>query len=91
MILLDYNALRDTPVASEPFPHVVVPHFVPPDALRAVVADLPPLGKRGSFPVTGVALGPVARSLMAATGRRRAAHRDRAKVRRWTWRMRPPC
>ena len=66
MILLDYNALRDTPVASEPFPHVVVPHFVPPDALRAVVADLPPLDKRGSFPVTGVALGPVARSLMTA-------------------------
>jgi SM-20-related protein len=66
MILLDYNALRDTPVASEPFPHVVVPHFVPPDALRAVVADLPPLDKRGSFPVTGVALGPAARSLMTA-------------------------
>ena len=65
MILLDYAALRATPVADEPFPHVVVPHFVPPDALRAVVADLPPLGKRGSFPVTGVALGPVARSLMA--------------------------
>ncbi len=65
MILLDYPALRATPVADDPFPHVVVPHFVPPTALRAMVDDLPPLGKRGSFPVTGVALGPVARSLMA--------------------------
>lgn len=65
MNLLDYAALRATPVADDPFPHVVVPDFVPPATLRAVVADLPPLGKRGSFPVTGVALGPVAQTLMA--------------------------
>ncbi len=65
MTLLDYPAFRATAVADDPFPHVVVPNFVPPDALRAVVGDLPPLGKRGSFPVAGLALGPVARSLMA--------------------------
>jgi SM-20-related protein len=64
MSLLDYAAFRTTPVADDPFPHVVVPHFVPPAALRAVVGDLPSLGKRGSFPATGVPLGPVARSLM---------------------------
>ena len=64
MILLDYPALRATPVADDPFPHVVVPDFVPPAALRAVVGEWPPLGKRGSFPVTGVALGPVAKALM---------------------------
>jgi hypothetical protein len=64
MKLLDYPALRATPVADDPFPHVVVPDFVPPATLRSVLADLPPLGKRGSFPVGGVALGPVARSLM---------------------------
>ena len=58
MTLLDLGSLTATPVADDPFPHVVVPNFVPPAALRAVVADLPPLGKRGSFPVTGVALGP---------------------------------
>ena len=63
---LDYAALGATAVADDPFPHVVVPHFVPTAALRAVLDDLPPLGKRGSFPVTGVALGPAARSLMAA-------------------------
>jgi hypothetical protein len=65
MTLLDLSALDATPVADDPFPHVVVPYFVPPDALRAVVAGLPPLGKRGSFPVGSVALGPAARSLMA--------------------------
>lgn len=63
--LLDYAALDATPVADDPFPHVVVPQFVPPDALRQVVADLPPLEKRGSFPVTSVTLGPAARALMA--------------------------
>lgn len=65
MILLDYPALHAAPVADAPFPHAVVPHFVPPAALRAVVDDLPPLARRGSFPVTGVPLGPAARSLMA--------------------------
>ncbi|HVC63080.1 MAG TPA: 2OG-Fe(II) oxygenase [Acetobacteraceae bacterium] len=65
MTLLDYPALHATPVADDPFPHVVVPHFVPPATLRAVADDLPPLGKRGSFPVTGLPLGPIARSLMA--------------------------
>jgi hypothetical protein len=64
MILLDYPALRATPVANDPFPHVVVPDFVLPTVLRAVVGGLPPLGRRGSFPVTGVALGQVAKALM---------------------------
>jgi hypothetical protein len=64
MIELDYAALRATPVAADPFPHVVVPDFVPADALRAVVADLPPLGKRGSFPLDALVLGLHARALM---------------------------
>jgi SM-20-related protein len=65
MIELDYAKLAATPVASDPFPHVVVPDFVPPASLRAVVADLPPLGKRGSFPPDAVKLGPAAQALMA--------------------------
>lgn len=66
MIELDYAKLAATPVATDPFPHVVVPHFVPPDSLSAVVADLPPLRKRGSFPVGSVKLGVAARALMDA-------------------------
>ena len=42
---LDYDRLRQTPVAVDPFDHVVVPHFVPPDSLKAVLADLPPIGE----------------------------------------------
>ncbi|MBN8871679.1 MAG: 2OG-Fe(II) oxygenase [Rhodospirillales bacterium] len=68
MIELDYAKLAATPVATDPFPHVVVPDFVPPESLRAVVADLPPLRKRGSFPPDSVRLGPAARALMDAMG-----------------------
>jgi SM-20-related protein len=64
MIELDYAALEATPVATDPFPHVVVPHFLPPGPLRAVCADLPPLHARGSFPIAAVALGPGAQALM---------------------------
>jgi SM-20-related protein len=64
MIELDYAALRATPVAGDPFSHLVVPNFVPPEVLRAVLADLPPLGKRGSFPVDALSLGPSAQALM---------------------------
>ena len=66
MIALDYSGLNATPVANQPFPHVVVPNFVPPGSLDAVLADLPPLGKRGSFPTDAVRLGPNARDLMQA-------------------------
>jgi hypothetical protein len=64
MIELDYAALRATPVATDPFPHVVVANFVPLEALHAVIADLPALGKRGSFPADALTLGPNARALM---------------------------
>jgi hypothetical protein len=64
MIELDYAAFRAAPVATDPFPHVVVPDFVPQASLRAVLADLPSLGKRGSFPVDALALGPDAQALM---------------------------
>jgi len=64
MIDLDYAALRNTPVVAEPFPHVVVPDFVPPETLQAVVADLPAMDKRGSFPLDALTLGPHAQALM---------------------------
>ncbi len=66
MIQLDYDKLIGTPVATSPFPHVVVADFVPPAVLDAVLADLPPLGKRGSFPVDAVRLGPSAAALTKA-------------------------
>ena len=65
-IRLDYAALDAAPVATDPYPHVVVPHFVPPATLRAVLADLPPLTRRGSFPASAVRAAPAAQALMQA-------------------------
>ncbi len=64
MQVLDYDALAAAPLATAPFPHLLVPDFVPPTALAAVAADLPPIGKGGSFPPGSLPLGPTARALM---------------------------
>jgi hypothetical protein len=82
MIDLNYAALRATSVARDPFPHVVVPHFVPPGALQAVVADLPAMARRGSFPPDAVALGSNARALMEELegARLRAAIAERFRL-----------
>jgi hypothetical protein len=66
MIDLDYTALRAAPLAREPFPHVIVPWFLAAAALPAVLADLPPIAKGGSFPVASLRLGPQARALVQA-------------------------
>jgi hypothetical protein len=65
MTVLAYDALQATPVAETPFPHVVVPNFVPPGVLRNVVKELPRLEKGGSFPVESLRLGSTARAMMA--------------------------
>jgi hypothetical protein len=65
MLRLDFARLRDTPVDSDPFPHVVVPDFVPPEELARVLAAMPPIGKRGSYPPSSLALGPAVKDLVA--------------------------
>jgi hypothetical protein len=65
MIALDYNRFAATPVGTDPFTHVVVPNFVPPDVLAGVVSDLPPIQKGGSFPTDGLRLGPAGKALMS--------------------------
>jgi hypothetical protein len=64
MIALDYDKLAATPVATDPFPHLIVPEFVPPDSLGQVLGALPKLRKRGSFPPDSVRLGLAARDLV---------------------------
>ena len=61
---LDYTALAATPVAGDPFDHVVVPHFVPPGFLAKIQADLPPMASGGSYPPGSLKLGPAAASLV---------------------------
>ncbi|MBV9783148.1 MAG: 2OG-Fe(II) oxygenase [Acidisphaera sp.] len=62
--MLDYDALRSTPVNPDPFPHIVVPGFVPAAALEQVVGDLPEMTRGGSFPTASLRLGERARALM---------------------------
>ncbi len=62
--VVDYAALRATPVAHDPFAHIVVPRFVPSDALPGVVRDLPAMASGGSFPPDSVKLGPAAAALI---------------------------
>jgi SM-20-related protein len=65
MVQLDYQKLDATPVASEPYRHLVVPNFVPADVLPEIVAGLPALEKGGSYPTGGLRLGEAAAALMA--------------------------
>jgi len=64
MIRLDYDRLRATPVAANPFRHVVVTEFVPRPELADVFDDLPPMTRRGSFPIGSLRLGPRAAALI---------------------------
>jgi hypothetical protein len=64
-LLLDYAAFENRPVCDTPFPHCVVPNFLPPAALARVHAELPQDGRGGSFPPEALKLGPTARALMA--------------------------
>ena len=63
---LALDTLRATPVATEPFAHIVIPNFVTPDALPGVVRDLPAMERGGSFPIASLRLGPEALALMRA-------------------------
>lgn len=63
--LLDFTRLRDAPVMGDPFTHVLLPRFVLPEKLPEVVAALPAMRGRGSFPIHGLRLGEAARALVA--------------------------
>ena len=64
MAVLDLEAFRATPVATDPFPYVIVPNFVPPAQLDAVLADLPKMEKGGSFPIGSLRFGPNGQALV---------------------------
>jgi len=55
--LLDLERLRAAPLSRDPFDFVVVENFVRPQYLAAAIADFPPLGKHGSFPLNGQRYG----------------------------------
>ncbi|MGO4571126.1 2OG-Fe(II) oxygenase [Microvirga sp. 2TAF3] len=50
MNYLDIDTLAQTPLAKQPFEHVIIPNFVPREAFRNVVADFPTVPGAGSHP-----------------------------------------
>lgn len=50
MSLLDLEALRGTPLKTEPYDYLVVPGFVRGAALDSVIADFPHIATTGSIP-----------------------------------------
>jgi SM-20-related protein len=66
MQVLDLAAFRSTPLTRQPFPYVVVPGFIRPEARAAIHADYPRIDHPGSFPVGELTFGPAFRSLLDA-------------------------
>jgi len=52
MSLLDFEALRRTPLKTAPYDYLVVPGFVPADALARVIKDFPTIDSTGSLPLS---------------------------------------
>lgn len=63
---IDLARLRATPATQSPFPHLVVPGFVTPEALPAINADYPKIRRGGSLPLGAVDGGPAFAGLIAA-------------------------
>ena len=65
MAAIDLDALRSTPLATEPFDHLVVPGFVCGEALASVSRDFPAIDRPGSFPVRSLGYGPAFAALLS--------------------------
>ncbi len=63
--ILDLEALRRTPLATDPFPYIIVPGFIRGPARAALAQDFPAIAGPGSFPVGDLVFGPAFRDLLA--------------------------
>ena len=57
MSMLRLDAFRDTPLAREPFDHLIVPRFIRTEVLDSVQADYPWIEQGGSFPLATLNFG----------------------------------
>jgi SM-20-related protein len=63
---VDLDAFNATPLTREPFPFLMVPRFVRPEAMAAINADYPLVSHPGSFPLPTLKYGPAFRDFIAA-------------------------
>jgi SM-20-related protein len=64
--LIDLDALGTARVEPEPFPYLIVPRFVKPEALDAIRTDFPAIQHPGSFPLATLDYGPAFAAFMEA-------------------------
>lgn len=65
MDYLDIARFAATPLVRDPFPYLIVPGFLRPEAMAAVTTDYPEIAKPGSFPTSEIKVGPVFGGLLA--------------------------
>ncbi|MGA8656222.1 MAG: hypothetical protein WB586_08730 [Chthoniobacterales bacterium] len=61
---VDLERFERTPLAREPFEHLVVRGFVKPEARKAINDDYPKLQRPGSFPLSETTFGPKFKELI---------------------------
>lgn len=61
---LDIEQFRATALVRQPFEHLIVPQFIPPQALAEINSDYPQIPRSGSFPVDQVVYGPAFQRLI---------------------------
>lgn len=65
MPMLDLAAFAATPLARQPYDHLIVPGFIRPEHLDAVNADFPRIAEPGSFPTSELDYGSRFAALLA--------------------------
>jgi SM-20-related protein len=63
MAMIDLAKLEAAPLTTEPYTYTIVPNFLPPDSLKSVVNNYPPL-KAGSYPLEEVEATPALKALI---------------------------
>jgi len=63
---IDLDAFNAATLIREPFPFLMVPRFVKPDAMPAINADFPAVSHPGSFPLPTLDYGPAFAAFVAA-------------------------
>jgi len=62
----DLDAFRRAPLAKDPFPYAIVPHFIPPEAMKKIDRDFPRIARLGSFPLPSLEYGSDFGAMIAA-------------------------
>jgi SM-20-related protein len=65
LMALDYRALQQAPVQSDPYPHFVVKQVMSVEDVGAAIADYPAIDMAGIFPLDTIEGGPAFKRLIA--------------------------